>query len=170
MSFLHSLSPRVLGSQLCPALSVSPWWDLPPPGWELLLPPRLDWTLLFRRYNCTGPSRVDATVPLPLSPTGPRCSLLGCIPGMFGANCSQPCQCGLGQKCHPETGACACPPGHSGAPCRIGELSSNPCFPQEVGTQAPTHFHGSLVPGATLPSCWGLFANSGFVSRAAMPC
>lgn len=46
----------------------------------------------------------------------------GCPPGMFGANCSQPCQCGPGERCHPETGACVCPPGHSGAPCRIGEF------------------------------------------------
>ena len=54
--------------------------------------------------------------------------LPGCSPGMFGANCSQPCQCGPGERCHPETGACVCPPVHSGAPCRIGEFSSSPCL------------------------------------------
>lgn len=67
--------------------------------------------------------------------------LLGCLPacspGMFGANCSQPCQCGFGERCHPETGACVCPPGHSGAPCRIGEISSRPLISpgnQDTGT------------------------------------
>lgn len=60
----------------------------------------------------------------PLIPTYLLDSLLGCSPGMFGANCSQPCQCGSGERCHPETGACVCPPGHSGAPCRMGEFLS----------------------------------------------
>lgn len=62
----------------------------------------------------------------PLIPAYLLGSLPGCSPGMFGANCSQPCQCGFGERCHPETGACVCPPGHSGAPCRIGEFSSRP--------------------------------------------
>ncbi|XP_012923421.1 platelet endothelial aggregation receptor 1 isoform X4 [Heterocephalus glaber] len=54
----------------------------------------------------------------------------GCPPGMFGANCSQPCQCGPGEKCHPESGGCVCPPGYSGAPCMIGS--------QEPFTMTPT--------------------------------
>lgn len=80
--------------------------------------------------------------------------LPGCSPGMFGANCSQPCQCGPGERCHPETGACVCPPGHSGAPCRIGEFSSSPCLctvPREPG-----HRYLSRYSCITLPSYWGL--------------
>ena len=59
------LLQRALGSQLCPALPVSPWWDLPPPGWELFLPPRLDRTSLFGRYQQKGSS-------MPLPPSQPH--------------------------------------------------------------------------------------------------
>lgn len=47
---------------------------------------------------------------------------LGCPPRMFGVNCSQSCQCDPGEMCHPETGACVCPPGHSGEHCKMGEF------------------------------------------------
>lgn len=46
-----SVPSRTLGGQLCPALPVSPWRDLPPPAWELFLPPRPDRTSLLGRYT-----------------------------------------------------------------------------------------------------------------------
>lgn len=58
----RSMPSRTLGRKLCPDLPMSPWWDLPSPGWELYLPPRLDWTPLLRRYQQKGNSR-------PLPPT-----------------------------------------------------------------------------------------------------
>lgn len=36
---------------MLPVLSVSSWWSLPPPGWELCLRSRLDWSLLLGRYH-----------------------------------------------------------------------------------------------------------------------
>lgn len=84
-----------------------------------------------RRLQCPG-NLSPLPVPAPPPP--------GCSPGMFGANCSQPCQCGFGKKCHPETGACVCPPGHSGAPCSIGEFSRPPW---SLGNQDTT---GTYLP------------------------
>lgn len=43
------MSPRSLGTQMLPALPMSSWGNLPPPGWELCLHRRLDWTLLLGR-------------------------------------------------------------------------------------------------------------------------
>lgn len=81
------------------------------------------------------PQGGDCHLAAPLIPTCLLGFLPGCPPGMFGANCSQPCQCGSGERCHPETGACVCPPGHSGAPCRIGEFSSSSPTPLSLGSQ-----------------------------------
>uniref|UniRef100_G1NW10 Platelet endothelial aggregation receptor 1 n=1 Tax=Myotis lucifugus TaxID=59463 RepID=G1NW10_MYOLU len=99
-----------------------------PPGWTGLL--CLEGT---NRSRAPCPCAQVSPSPVswqPLIPAYLLGSLPGCSPGMFGANCSQPCQCGFGERCHPETGACVCPPGHSGAPCRIG-------LPYPLGSQEP---------------------------------
>lgn len=151
-----SVPSRTLGSQLCPVLPVPPRRHLPPPGWELFLPPRLDWTPLLGRYPqkgkaCPAPSPKRRLQLLAPPPTCLLASLSGCSPAMFGANCSQPCQCGPGERCHPETGACVCPPEDSGAPCRIGEVFSRTPPPLSPGHQDPDPSYSR--PPYWSPSC-----------------
>ncbi|XP_012589978.1 PREDICTED: multiple epidermal growth factor-like domains protein 6 [Condylura cristata] len=43
-----------------------------------------------------------------------------CPPDTYGKNCSFSCSCQNGGTCDPQTGACRCPPGVSGAHCEDG--------------------------------------------------
>uniref|UniRef100_A0A8B9MBH2 EGF-like domain-containing protein n=1 Tax=Accipiter nisus TaxID=211598 RepID=A0A8B9MBH2_9AVES len=46
--------------------------------------------------------------------------LTACLPGTFGEDCGQICQCaGATQECHPVTGACVCAPGFHGPTCQL---------------------------------------------------
>lgn len=44
--------------------------------------------------------------------------LSACLPGTFGQNCNQVCQCSeTNQLCHPVSGSCYCAPGYHGPKC-----------------------------------------------------
>lgn len=48
-------------------------------------------------------------------------SLSACLPGTFGKNCNQVCQCSeTNQLCHPVSGLCYCAPGFTGPKCDQG--------------------------------------------------
>lgn len=56
-----------------------------------------------------------------------------CLPGTFGHNCNQVCQCSeTNQLCHPVSGSCYCAPGFQGPRCdqgtreRFAPLGPNP--------------------------------------------
>lgn len=74
-----SVPSRTLGSQLRPALPVPPGGGLPPPGWELFLPPRLDWIPLLRRYPEKGNSRPAPKPKADTADLGPSTPLPPCL-------------------------------------------------------------------------------------------
>lgn len=52
-------------------------------------------------------------------------SLSACIPGLFGPNCNQVCQCSeTNQLCHPVSGSCYCAPGFHGSKCDQSKRSN----------------------------------------------
>lgn len=54
----------------------------------------------------------------------PSCFSPACLPGTYGLNCNQVCQCSeANQLCHPVTGLCYCAPGYHGKRCNQGESS-----------------------------------------------
>lgn len=47
---------------------------------------------------------------------GEKCEL-ECSNGQYGLNCSEPCRCENGGKCHHISGECTCAPGFTGPLC-----------------------------------------------------
>ena len=45
-----------------------------------------------------------------------------CLPGTYGSNCAETCDCMVG-SCHHITGECICPPDHLGTDCSHGKTS-----------------------------------------------
>ena len=41
----------------------------------------------------------------------------GCLPGFYGANCTETCQCAKNATCNPKNGRCRCQPGWRGRRC-----------------------------------------------------
>lgn len=52
-------------------------------------------------------------------------SLAACLPGTYGLDCNQVCQCSeRNQLCHPASGECYCAPGYSGPKCDLGKMAT----------------------------------------------
>lgn len=50
---------------------------------------------------------------------------------MFGANCSELCNCNETQFCDRQTGKCSCRPGYIGDFCKTGKYASFCCFDEK---------------------------------------
>lgn len=75
-------------------------------------------------------------------------SLSACLPGTFGQNCNQVCQCSeTNQLCHPVSGLCYCAPGFHGPKCDQGLLTKLHIHPHE---------HISLLNCVTLVKFWSM--------------
>lgn len=85
--------------------------------------------------------------------------LTACLPGTFGEDCGQICQCaGATQECHPVTGACVCAPGFHGPTCQLGESalgSSSPSSPSQVAARGCGESTVPVpgVPAVSVRSC-----------------
>lgn len=83
----------------------------------LLLLPNLTGLVIFGGTACVIDLSLKCTCDHPPSnptPTPPS----ACLPGTFGQNCNQVCQCSeTNQLCHPVSGSCYCAPGFHGLRC-----------------------------------------------------
>ena len=68
-------------------------------------------------------------------------ALAACPADTFGKNCSFFCSCQNGGTCDPETGACRCPPGVSGARCEDGGCSPSLASGFILGVEARGRHH-----------------------------
>lgn len=78
---------------------------------HLPLLPNLTGLVGFVGCACISDPSLKCSPSLPTPPSA-------CLPGTFGQNCNQVCQCSeTNQLCHPVSGSCYCAPGFRGLRC-----------------------------------------------------
>lgn len=115
--------------------------------------------LAFETKSCTSKTIFDESVRRNISNSTTSCELFllfhpsACLPGTFGHNCNQVCQCSeTNQLCHPVSGSCYCAPGFQGPRCDQGEpkgfapLTPNPRAPAKILALRPVCGQGRYGP------------------------
>jgi len=64
-----------------------------------------------------------------------------CLPGFYGANCTEECDCANNATCDPKNGRCRCEPGWRGRRCDLSNALLHCCY----GFYFATHMQSSIL-------------------------
>ncbi|KAF3856144.1 hypothetical protein F7725_016867 [Dissostichus mawsoni] len=75
-----------------------------------------------------------------------------CLPGTFGLNCNQVCQCSeTNQLCHPVSGLCYCAPGFHGPKC--DQICGEGRYGPNCGSECQCENAGRCIPSTGACEC-----------------